>query len=124
MPKYLKNNDLLNEVIKSKQNGNEPTPELINMFILIVDNLITKYSYQDVSLADDCKQSALLNMLENWHKFNELKYTNAFAYITQIAKHSIYMFFTTFYGKRKVAREGVKTISLDYCNGYTKFYGL
>lgn len=124
MAVYLKNVDLLNEVIKSKQNG-EPTPELINMFILMVDKISTKYSYQDESLRNDTKQNALICLLENWKKFDEAKYTNAFAYFTQIIKNGIHIFFTTWSGSRKVAREGVKTISLDYCNGDgIKFYGL
>ncbi len=125
MAHYLNNKDLYNEVVKCKKEG-VISKELFDMFMLMIDNISTKFRYQDESIREDLKQDAILNLLEKWIMFDENKYTNAFAYYTQLIKHSFAFNFGKFLGIRKTGREGVKTMSLDACfdNGCERFYGL
>lgn len=81
---YLNNKDLYNEIVKSKEQG-QLTREAEKMLILLAERAIRKMTYVDSADRDDCLQFALLDLLKYWKNFNP-KYTNAFAYFTEIAK--------------------------------------
>ena len=85
---YLNNTDLKKEIIISKKKG-KASNELINMFMLIAKNVTRKLTYQNYDDRKDCIQEGLLQMLLNYHKFNEDKYDNAMAYITEICKRGL-----------------------------------
>lgn len=81
---YLNNKDLYNEIVKSKEQG-KLTRDAEKMLILLAERAIRKMVYVDPADRDDCLQFALLDLLKYWKNFNP-KYTNAFAYFTEIAK--------------------------------------
>lgn len=81
---YLNNKDLYDEIVKSKEQGTL-TRDAENMLILLAERTIRKMVYVDSADRDDCLQFALLDLLKYWKNFNP-KYTNAFAYFTEIAK--------------------------------------
>lgn len=85
---YLNNSDLLKEIIVSKKKG-VASSELIKMFILIAKNVTRKLKYRNYDDRLDCIQEGILQMLLNYHKFNEDKYDNALAYITEICKRGL-----------------------------------
>ena len=81
---YLNNKDLYNVIVKSKEQG-KLTREAEKMLILLAERAIRKMKYVDDDDRQDCLQFALLDLLKYWKNFNP-KYTNAFAYFTEIAK--------------------------------------
>lgn len=81
---YLNNKDLYNEIIQSKEAG-KLTQNAEKMLILLAERTIRKLSYLNEDDRQDCLQFALLDLLKYWKNFNP-KYTNAFAYFTEIAK--------------------------------------
>lgn len=81
---YLNNKDLYNEIVKSKEQG-KLTRDAEKMLILLAERAIRKMKYVDDDDRQDCLQFALLDLLKYWKNFNP-KYTNAFAYFTEIAK--------------------------------------
>ena len=125
MGQYLKNEDLYNEVVKCKKEG-EMSKELFDMFMLMIKNISTKFRYQDESIREDLHQETILILLEKFHHFDEIKYKNAFAYYTSIIKHSFAFHFSKMMGSKKTGRQGVKTLSLNACfdNDSPRFYGL
>lgn len=80
---YVKNKDLLPEMIKSKEKG-ELTPEALNMLSLIAENVLKKMVYQDPEDRKDCLQNMILDCLLYWKSFDPAKSSNPFAYFTSI----------------------------------------
>lgn len=81
---YLNNKDLYDQIVLSIEQ-NKLTPEAEKMLILLAEKAINKLSYVNNDDRQDCLQFALLDLLKYWRGFNP-KYTNAFAYFTEIAK--------------------------------------
>jgi hypothetical protein len=81
---YLNNKDLYDQIVLSIEQ-NKLTPEAEKMLILLAERAINKLSYVNNDDRQDCLQFALLDLLKYWRSFNP-KYTNAFAYFTEIAK--------------------------------------
>lgn len=63
--------------------------ELTNLFIKMLDNLIRKFTYVNSELREDCYQHALMNIIYKYKLYNEEKYDNAFAYVTEILKRDL-----------------------------------
>jgi len=89
MADYCKNKDLLAEVIKSKKEGR--TKQLESYFILMTKHIATKFQFNCDDDRKDSIQDALIALLLRWQGFDETKYTNAFAYYTEIIKRSYVM---------------------------------
>ena len=85
MAVYLKNKNLLSEFHRCKERG-ELTPEMTQMFILLVNRIAHKFYYQRYEDGQDAKQTALYHLVRAWHKFNPEKSDNPFAFYTQVAK--------------------------------------
>ena len=85
---YLNSRDLYIEIIVSKAQGHL-TKEAEKMLILLAKNVIRKMSYRDPDDRLDCLQSAYLDLFSNWHSFNEMKTTNAFAFYTEVIKRGL-----------------------------------
>jgi hypothetical protein len=81
---YLNNKDLYDQIVLSIEQ-NKLTPEAEKMLILLAERATNKLSYVNNDDRQDCLQFALLDLLKYWRGFNP-KYTNAFAYFTEIAK--------------------------------------
>jgi len=83
---YLKNSELLNELILS--NGKDKlTKEALSMLIIMVNNISKKLSYKNLEDLNDVKQVALMKCLLYWKNFNPEKSNNPFSYFTQIIKN-------------------------------------
>ena len=81
---YLNNRDLYDEIVKSKEQD-QLTPKAEKMLVMLAERAIRKLTYVSEDDRQDCLQFALLDLLKYWRNFNP-KYTNAFAYFTEIAK--------------------------------------
>jgi len=87
MAYYLSNKDLLNEIKISKSKG-EPTDKLVQMFILLSNHTSQRLKYRNPMDREDCIAAAIEDLVRYWYKFDETKYSNAFAYYTQIVKNA------------------------------------
>jgi hypothetical protein len=85
---YLNNTDLIQQIIISK-NKNKITDELGKMIMLISTNLSRRFTYVNPDDRNDCIGSGVLQMSLNYHNFNEHKYDNALAYMTEICKRAM-----------------------------------
>lgn len=86
---YLRNKDLLAEIKRCKEeNRDQPSPELVEMFKLLVKNVMRKMYYDNEQDKDDCFQSGMMDLLKYWDRFNT-DYSNPFAYYTQVCKNGI-----------------------------------
>ena len=81
---YLNNRDLYDQQVISKDKD-ALTKEAEKMLILLAERTINKMRYVNEDDRMDCLQFAVLDLLKYWRNFNP-KYTNAFAYFTEIAK--------------------------------------
>ena len=80
---YVSNPYLLQEIMKSKAQ-NELTPEAIQMFQLMIENISAKKHYNDPEDKKDCWQSAYLDIILYWRGFDPEKSKNPFAYFTSL----------------------------------------
>jgi len=85
MAAYVKNADLLAEVIKCKETD-VYSDELHRMFRLMVDRFSWKFSYKYPEDREDCKSQAIEDLFLYWRNF-DTKYKNPFAYYTTIIKN-------------------------------------
>lgn len=89
---FVRNAELLQEVIKSKKRlGENPalkasamTPRLAQMLVMMVNRYAMLPNWYGYSYNDEMKGDALVNLCNKWHKFDETKYSNPFAYYTTI----------------------------------------
>lgn len=86
---YLSNKDLYDEVVRCKKLGlMEPSPKLMKMFIILGQKIQSKMFYENQDDKMDCFQQGILDLINNWSKFN-IVYKNPFAYYTQIFKNGM-----------------------------------
>ena len=83
---YVKNADLLAEMIKSKEQG-ELTPEAAEMFVQIATKLSSLLKYTNPDDRQDCISAAVLDCLRYWQNFDPNVSQNAFAYITSVCRN-------------------------------------
>lgn len=86
MAHYVKNKDLLKEIIESKENG-KLTSLAIDMLSRIAIESSKKLKYRNEMDREDCIAYALEDILKYWKGFKPEKSNNAFAYYTQIIKN-------------------------------------
>ena len=84
---YVKNKDLIVEVIKFKEDG-VASEELGQMLIAIATKLSTKGNFMSYTWRQDMISEAVLTCIKYLKNFNPDKSQNPFAYITQICKNS------------------------------------
>lgn len=84
---YLSNANLL-EQIKISKSQNKMTNELTKMLMLLCDRYASSYNFAGYTYLEDMKMFALLNLCNVWHKFDETRFSNPFAYYTQSIKNS------------------------------------
>ena len=86
---YVKNKDLLIEIIKYKKTG-IISEELGEMIFKIAKNYATKGNFSGYTYIQDMISEAVLTCLKYMHNFNpnKYKYPNPFAYFTTIIYHS------------------------------------
>ena len=86
MPIHVRNKDLREEIIKSKEQD-ELTPEALDMLILMAHKFSNKLTYIYVEDKQDCVATAIMDCWMYWRGYDQLKSQNAFAYYTQIIKN-------------------------------------
>ena len=78
--------ELYVEIINSKQKE-EPSKRLVQLFCGLVENTLVRFKYSQ-TLYDDLFQSALLDLLLYWKKYNEKSNCDPKMYMTEIIKSS------------------------------------
>lgn len=112
---YVKNSDLLREIIKSKEQK-KLTPEALAMLMRIANEGNKKLRYKNPLDKEDCISSAIEDLLRYWDRFDPAKSNNPFAFYTQMCKNG--------YGKawKKLHPEGFdNSLSLSQDNVYNNF---
>jgi DNA-directed RNA polymerase specialized sigma subunit len=94
---HVKNSDLRNEIIKSKEK-NELTPAALDMFILMAKKFSTKLNYIYIEDREDCISFAIMDCFQYWRGYDPEKSQNAFAYFTQIIKNGFAKGWRKIYG--------------------------
>ena len=120
---YLKNKDLFDEIIKSKERD-KLTPLAEEMIILLANKTIKKMRYYNPSDRDDCLQTGLLIVFTNWRGFDPNKSLNAFAYFTEVIKRAMAKGFNELYKLKGDPDKKVKTISIQSSNDGGGIYNL
>lgn len=90
---YLKNKDLLAEVIRCRENPNSAgeyvmSDELARMLQLLCSRYGRKGNVVGYSYNDDMQAYAMLMLVKTWRGFNPEKSSNPFAFYTQCIKNS------------------------------------
>jgi 2-succinyl-5-enolpyruvyl-6-hydroxy-3-cyclohexene-1-carboxylate synthase len=85
---YLNNDDLLQQIILCKAQGSI-SQELVNMIQKIANGISKKLYYDNLEDKKDCIQEGITQMIINYHKFNETKYNNPLAYLSEICKRGM-----------------------------------
>jgi hypothetical protein len=85
------------------------TPEAVEMFRVMIENIMTVKKYNDIENKKDCMQQAFLDILMYYKSFDETKFSNAFAYFTSVISNGIAKGWNKCAGKIKTS----DVISLD-----------
>lgn len=101
---HVKNADLRNEIIKSKEKD-ELTKEALNMFILMAKKFSTKLNYIYTEDKEDCISFAIMDCFMYWRGYDPEKSQNAFAYFTQIIKNGFAKGWRKLYGNMPKSRK-------------------
>lgn len=80
---YVRNDDLRNELIKSKEQG-ELTETAVCMIMQIAEKLSLKLKYTDPQDREDCVAYAIMDCIKYWRGYDPNITKNAFAYMTTI----------------------------------------
>ena len=84
---YVKNKDLLEEIIRCQDASIGPSDELIKMWQKMAERFSYKFTYINPDDRQDCMAQGVMDCYLYWHNFNTKKGTNAFAYFTQLIKN-------------------------------------
>jgi hypothetical protein len=104
---YVDNKEMYKEFLYCKAAG-KLSNKLLQMCIMIVKGVSKKFRYNDEDDRLDCEAYAYEVIIKNWYHFDELKFTNTFAYYTEIVKRAFAMQF------KILQKTRLNTISLDY----------
>jgi hypothetical protein len=88
---YINNKDMLEEIIKSKEQG-EMTDKFARMILLLTKRYAAQGSYSSYTYREDMESYAMFVVCKNWSKFDEKKYDNPFAYFTQTIKRAFWQY--------------------------------
>lgn len=85
---HVKNKDLREEIILSKEQNNL-TKKALDMLMLMADKFANKMTYLDPDDRKDCVAFAVMDCYLYWRGYDPEKSQNAFAYYTQIIKNGM-----------------------------------
>lgn len=88
---YVDNDDLLATVIADKKTG-VCSDKLARYLLLIAERYSYSPSFVHYSYREDMVQLAALNLSKNWHKFDETRFSNPFAFYTTAVYRSFLNF--------------------------------
>ena len=97
---YLNNKDLIAEVIASKEEG-RMSDKLARMLQMLAQRFARKPNYIGYTFNEDMQAYAMMHLCKTWSRFDEKKFSNAFAYYTQC----VYNSFSQYLNKEKTQRE-------------------
>jgi len=109
--KYITNKDLYIQLLISKEMG-KLTPEAERMFVLLGKKIINTFYYKDGDDKFDCLQNGYEDLFKNWYNFDELKGTNAFAYLTEVFKRGAAKGFNKLHKLKGDKENEIQVISL------------
>ena len=88
---YLNNADMLKAVIDSKEKG-YITDELAKMWMLLARKISSKWNFANYSFKEDMIAEALANLCKHGLKFDETRFSNAFAFYTSAIFRSFFQY--------------------------------
>lgn len=103
---FIDKKELYQEIISSQGSG-KLTPRALELLEQLCDNYISQFYYRNAMDRKDCRQSALVDCLLAWQKFNPEVSNNAFSFFTQTIKIGLIK------GWRKLYPGKLDMISLD-----------
>lgn len=106
---YIDNKELYYELLMSKASG-IMSRKLLDMFIKIVKGVNRKFRYNDEDDRQDIVAYSYEVLIKNHRNFDEARYDNPLAYITEIVKRAHAMQW------KILQKSRINTISLDYTN--------
>ena len=86
---HVKNADLREQIILSKEQD-KLTDEAVRMIILMAEKLSHKFRYQYEQDREDCRSTAIMDVLLYWKSYSPEKGANAFSYFSQILFNGFY----------------------------------
>jgi hypothetical protein len=120
---YLKPKEFLAEILISKEQD-ELTPKAQEMLVLLANRAVKKMRYYNPIDKEDCLQTGLLVMFQNWRNFDPSKSTNAFAYFTEIFKRGLARGFNEIYKAKGDPNGEIKKYSLQSSNDGEGIYNI
>lgn len=87
-PKHYLTNAALLEAVKDAKAKGYLTDELGKMFMVLVARYASKINFVGYPYNQDLQGQALVNLARGWASFDETRFSNAFAYYTQITHNS------------------------------------
>lgn len=97
---YVTNAELLPAIARDKKAG-KLSNELARMLMLIAERYSYSASFVKYSYREDMVAFAVVNLVNNWHKFNEEVSSNPFAFYTT----AVYRSFLQFLADEKAQRD-------------------
>lgn len=91
MKNYLNNKDIM-EAVKESKTAGRMSDRLATMLKLLVGRYAKSSRFIGYTFNDDMQGYALLMLVRTWDRFDEQKYSNAFAYYTQCTHNSFLQF--------------------------------
>ena len=113
--KYVKNDELLKELKKCKENNNKVSNTLGKYFYLIAKNLSNKSNFTGYTWKEEMINEAVYTCIKYCKNFNPEKSNNAFAYVTQICYNAFLI-----YIKKQKKHSDIKQILYDKKNLITE----
>lgn len=112
MKVYLTNKELYKEIVISKNQGKR-TPQLDRMIISLAKNMIKKKIYTNPQDREDILSTMIYKMMRYYAGFNEERFDNAFAYMSEIAKRGLAEGFNQLHPKDRYTGEywNIRTMS-------------
>ena len=85
---YVSNPILYKQILLSREKG-ELTNDALQMLMLMVESIMLKCKYIHPEEKEDCRSSAILDVLQYWKGFNPDLGNNPFAYFTSVISNGI-----------------------------------
>lgn len=88
---YIRSEDMIPEIIESKRIG-RITENLGRMFLILAKRYATVPRFSGYSYNEDLQGFAILTLCKVWKSFDETKYSNPFAYYTQVIHNAFFQY--------------------------------
>ena len=111
------------EMVLSQGQG-RLTNKAKKMLMLLAYNAINKKTYRNVDDKNDCLQTSLMCMFQNWYKFNKFKSKNLFAYFTEIYKRGSAQGFDMLFKKKGDPTNAYKLVHMHSVNDGNGTYNI